>query len=185
MATMFYDADADLELLKGRKIAVVGYGSQGHAHALNLRDSGLDVRVGLYKGSRSWADAEAAGLKVMETSAAAAEADVIMMLVPDQVQKTVYERDIQPHLTEGKTLMFAHGFNIHYSQITPAQQRRCEHGGPQEPGSHDAPGLHRGRRGAGLGGRLPGLQRSGPGSGIGLRQGAGLHPCRCHRDHVR
>ncbi|NPV08890.1 MAG: ketol-acid reductoisomerase [Anaerolineae bacterium] len=134
MATMFYDADADLGLLKDRKIAVIGYGSQGHAHALNLRDSGLDVRVGLYAGSRSRADAEQAGLRVLETAAAAAEADAIMMLVPDQVQRSVYERDIEPNLSEGKTLMFAHGFNIHYSQISPPPNVDVSMVAPKSPG---------------------------------------------------
>ena len=134
MATMYYDADADLGLLHGKKIAIIGYGSQGHAHALNLHDSGLDVRVGLYAGSKSWALAEKAGLRVLETGAAAAEADVIMMLVPDQAQKTVYEADIRANLTEGKTLMFAHGFNIHFSQIVPPANVDVTMVAPKSPG---------------------------------------------------
>ena len=134
MATMYYEADADLGLLKGKKIAIIGYGSQGHAHALNLKESGLDVCVGLYKGSKSWQIAEKAGLKVLETSAAAAAADVIMMLVPDQVQKSVYENDIRQHLTAGKTLMFAHGFNIHFSQITPPADVDVSMVAPKSPG---------------------------------------------------
>ena len=119
MATMYYDDDADLGLLAGRKIAVIGFGSQGHAHALNLRDSGLDVLVGLYPGSRSWASAEASGLRVGAVEDVAREADVIMVLIPDHLQREVYEKAIEPGLTEGKMLMFAHGFNIHFQQIAP------------------------------------------------------------------
>jgi len=119
MATMYYDDDADLGLLEGRKIAVIGFGSQGHAHALNLRDSGLDVLVGLYPGSRSWASAEASGLRVGAVEDVAREADVIMVLIPDHLQREVYEKAIEPGLAEGKMLMFAHGFNIHFQQIAP------------------------------------------------------------------
>src|SRR5512146_2777139 len=116
---LYYDADADLNRLKGRKIAVIGYGSQGHAHSLNLKESGLDVVVGLYEGSKSWERAEAEGRAVSTVSDAARAADVIMILVPDQTQKTLYEQAIRPALKPGKTLMFAHGFNIHYNQIVP------------------------------------------------------------------
>ncbi len=117
MATLYYDDDADLALLKNRTIAVIGYGSQGHAHALNLKDSGLDVVVGLYAGSPSWAKAEAAGLRVASVEDASRDADIIMMLVPDHVQKQLYEQAIEPNLSEGKMLMFAHGFNVHFKQI--------------------------------------------------------------------
>jgi ketol-acid reductoisomerase len=134
VATMYYDKDADLELLRGKTIAVIGYGSQGHAHALNLRDSGLSVVVGLYEGSRSWAQAEEAGLKVLPTAQAAAAGDIIMMLVPDQVQKAVFERDIAPGLSEGKTLMFAHGFNIHYGQVVPPANIDVSMVAPKSPG---------------------------------------------------
>jgi ketol-acid reductoisomerase len=134
MATMFYDADADLGALQGKKIAIIGYGSQGHAHALNLKESGLDVRVGLYAGSKSKALAEEAGLRVLETREAAAEADIIMMLCPDQVQRQVYEEDIRPNLSEGKTLMFAHGFNIHYNQIVPPSNIDVSMVAPKSPG---------------------------------------------------
>ena len=119
MATMYYDDDADLGLLKDRKIAVIGFGSQGHAHALNLHDSGLDVRVGLYPGSRSWSTVEKAGLRVGTVEDVAREADIIMMLIPDHLQREVYEKAIEPGLAEGKMLMFAHGFNIHFQQIDP------------------------------------------------------------------
>jgi len=119
MATMYYDDDADLGLLKDRKIAVIGFGSQGHAHALNLHDSGLDVRVGLYPGSRSWSSVEESGLRVGTVEDVSREADVIMVLIPDHLQRDVYEKAIEPGLAEGKMLMFAHGFNIHFQQIDP------------------------------------------------------------------
>jgi ketol-acid reductoisomerase len=118
-ASIYYDADADLALLEGRKVAVLGYGSQGHAHALNLKDSGVDVRVGLREGSRSWAKAEEAGLRVLPTADAVKEADIIMVLLPDTEQARVYERDIAPNLEERDSLAFAHGFNIHFGQIKP------------------------------------------------------------------
>ncbi|MBC6481120.1 MAG: ketol-acid reductoisomerase [Hormoscilla sp. GM7CHS1pb] len=119
MARMYYDADANLDLLAKKKIAIIGYGSQGHAHALNLKDSGMDVMVGLYPGSKSQAKAEAAGLKVLAVAEAAAAADLMTILLPDEVQKTVYTNEISPHLTAGKTLAFAHGFNIHFGQVVP------------------------------------------------------------------
>jgi len=119
MATVYYDKDADLSALEGRKVAIIGYGSQGHAHALNLKDSGIDVRVGLYDGSPSRAKAEAAGLTVKSVADAADEADVIMILLPDTKQKKVYEAEILPGLRDGKALFFAHGFNIHFGQIKP------------------------------------------------------------------
>ena len=117
MAKIYYEKDANLKVLKKRKVAVIGYGSQGHAHALNLRDSGVDVRVGLAAGSKSKAKAEGAGLRVVSVATASKEADVIMVLIPDQTQKKVYDEEIAPHLTKGKALLFAHGFNIHYGQI--------------------------------------------------------------------
>src|SRR3989337_4008151 len=114
MAQMYYDKDADLALLKGKTIGVIGFGSQGHAHALNLKDSGLNVVVGLYPGSKSWKQAEAAGLRVGNVAEVAQQADVIMMLVPDQPQRQVYHDHIERAMTAGKMLMFAHGFNIHF-----------------------------------------------------------------------
>jgi ketol-acid reductoisomerase len=118
-ATIYYDDDADPSLIGGRKVAVLGYGSQGHAHALNLKDSGVDVRVGLRDGSSSWGKAEAAGLRVLPIGEAVKEADVIMVLLPDTEQASVYERDIEPNLNERDSLAFAHGFNIHFGQIKP------------------------------------------------------------------
>ena len=117
MVQMYYDQDCDLNLLKGKKIAVIGYGSQGHAHALNLQESGCDVVVGLRSTSASCAKAEAAGLKVLETAEAAKVADIIMMLVPDEAAPDIYNESIAPNLKEGNVLMFAHGFNIHFNQI--------------------------------------------------------------------
>ena len=134
MANIYYDKDADLGLLEGKKIAVLGYGSQGHAHSLNLKDSGMDVVVGLYEGSKSWAKAEADGLTVKNTADACAEADVIMVLVPDTKQATIYKESIEPHLTEGKTLMFGHGFNIRYSQIVPPDNVDVTMVAPKAPG---------------------------------------------------
>jgi len=134
MAKMYYESDANMELLKGKKIAVIGYGSQGHAHALNLKESGLDVVVGLYKGSRSWSQAEEAGLTVMEAAQAASEADFIMMLVPDEKQAKLYSEAIEPNLKAGDTLMFAHGFNIHYGQITPPDDVDVSMVAPKGPG---------------------------------------------------
>lgn len=117
--TVYQEQDCNPEVVKSKKIAIIGYGSQGHAHALNLKDSGCDVRVGLREGSSSRAEAEAAGLTVMSMSAAAAEADLIMILVPDENQPEIYEEHIAPHLQAGDTLAFAHGFNIHYDLIKP------------------------------------------------------------------
>jgi ketol-acid reductoisomerase len=119
MAVLYYEKDANLDLVRGRKVAIVGYGSQGHAHALNLRDSGVDVRVGLHAGSKSRDKAQRAGLRVLSVAEAAREADLIMVLAPDEKQKKIYETDIAPHLTRGKALYFAHGFNIHFGQIKP------------------------------------------------------------------
>jgi ketol-acid reductoisomerase len=119
MAQMFYDTDADLSIIQGRNVAVIGYGSQGHAHALSLRDSGVDVRVGLREGSKSWAKAEAEGLRVVTPAQAVEEADLIMVLAPDQVQRHVYKESIEPNLVAGDALFFAHGFNIRFGYITP------------------------------------------------------------------
>ncbi|GIW11497.1 MAG: ketol-acid reductoisomerase (NADP(+)) [Dehalococcoidia bacterium] len=134
MARLYYDSDADLSLLAGRRIAIIGYGSQGHAHALNLRDSGLDVCVGLYPGSRSWAKAERAGLTVLPVAEAAAAAEVITILIPDPSQPQVYRQEIAPQLSPGKLLLFAHGFNIHYRQIEPPPEIDVAMIAPKGPG---------------------------------------------------
>ncbi len=119
MAKIYYQSDCNLSFLDGKTVAIIGYGSQGHAHALNLQESGIKVIVGLYEGSKSWAKAEANGLKVANAADAAKAADVIMILVPDEKQADIYEKSIKPYLTEGKVLAFAHGFNINFLQIVP------------------------------------------------------------------
>lgn len=119
MAKMFYEKDTNLGLLQGKKVAVIGFGSQGHAHALNLHESGVDVVVGLYEGSKSWDKVKEAGLEVATTAEAAKKADIIMILVPDEKQAKLYREEIAPYLEEGNALVFAHGFNIHFKQIVP------------------------------------------------------------------
>ena len=119
MATVYYDKDADLSLIRAKKVAVIGYGSQGHAHSLNLKDSGVEVCVGLREGSKNWEKAKANGLTVKPVGEAAAWADVIMMLTPDTEAAAVYTQSVAPNLTAGKTLMFAHGFNIRFETIKP------------------------------------------------------------------
>jgi ketol-acid reductoisomerase len=158
MATILYDDDADLSVIQGRKVAVLGYGSQGHAHSLNLRDSGVDVRVGLREGSPSWARAEEQGLKVLPTNEAAAEADVIVILAPDTAQKGMWEDGLRDAVEPGNALVFGHGFNIHYGSSrrprasTSSWSRRSPPAtspvGPTSraracPGSRRAPGRHR------------------------------------------
>jgi ketol-acid reductoisomerase len=133
-ARIFYDQDADLGLLKGKKIAIIGYGSQGHAHALNLKDSGQDVVVGLYKGGKSWARAEKDGHKVAPVLDAAKMGDVVMILLPDQTQREVFEQSVRGALTRGKMLMFAHGFNIHFNQVVPPPDVDVTMIAPKAPG---------------------------------------------------
>lgn len=134
MATLYYDQDADLSYLDGKTVAIIGYGSQGHAHALNLRDSGVSVVVGLYAGSKSWSKAEAEGLTVKSVADAAADADVVMILLPDTVQAGVYQESIAPNLKSGDTLMFAHGFNIRFNQIQPPDDVDVSMVAPKAPG---------------------------------------------------
>ena len=134
MAKIFYQSDCDLGRLDGKTVAIIGYGSQGHAHALNLKDSGVNVVVGLYEGSKSAAKAEAQGLKVLSVSEAAKAADVIMILIPDEKQADVYASDIAPYLTAGKTLAFAHGFNIHFGCIVPPKDVNVIMIAPKGPG---------------------------------------------------
>ncbi len=134
MATIYYDKDADLSLIRGKRVAIVGYGSQGHAHALNLSESGVSVKVGLPPTSKSLAKVKAAGLEVAPPSEVAAWADVIMVLAPDTVQAALYENDLAPHLTPGKALMFAHGFNIRYGTITPRKEIDVSMVAPKGPG---------------------------------------------------
>ncbi|MEW6231921.1 MAG: ketol-acid reductoisomerase [Chloroflexota bacterium] len=134
MANIYYDRDVDLSLLKDKTVAVIGYGSQGHAHALNLRDSGVSVVVGLYEGSKSWDKAAGEGLKVMKVVEAVRDADVIMILVPDPAQPKLYREEIAPGLWAGKTLMFAHGFNVRFGQIQPPGDVDVSMVAPKAPG---------------------------------------------------
>ena len=133
-AKIFYQEDCNLSLLEGKKIAIIGYGSQGHAHALNLKDSGCDVIVGLYEGSKSWAKAEAQGLKVYTAAEAAKQADIIMILINDEKQAAMYKKDIEPNLEPGNMLMFAHGFAIHFGQIIPPKDVDVTMIAPKGPG---------------------------------------------------
>ena len=134
MARMYYDEDANLDLLAGKTVAIIGYGSQGHAHALNLKDSGVNVIVGLYAGSKSAAKAEEAGLTVHTVADAAKKADLIMILLPDEVQRTIYTEEIAPNLSAGNVLAFAHGFNIHFGQIVPPSDIDVIMAAPKGPG---------------------------------------------------
>ena len=164
MATLYYESDADPSLIAGRKVAIMGYGSQGHAHALNLLESGVDVRVALREGSSSVRKAEEAGLRVTTLADAAAEADVIMILLPDTEQKAAYDEHIAPHLNEGDCLMFAHGFNIRFEQIVPPAGVDVAMVAPKGPGSPGAPDLHRRGRRAVPHRRAPGRHAARPAS---------------------
>ena len=150
MARIYYEKDASLEPLSGKTVTVIGYGSQGHAHALNLRDSGVTVVVGLREGGSSWKKAEEAGLEVLPVAEAAARGDIIAVLIPDQAQPKVYREKIAPHLSPGKCLLFAHGFNIHYGQIVPPPEVDVIMVAPKAPG-------HRVREIFAEGGGTPGL----------------------------
>ncbi len=172
MAKMYYEDDADLSLISDKNIGIMGYGSQGHAHALNLKDNGLNVAVGLYEGSKSWSQAEDAGLKVGLVADVAADSDIIMVLIPDHVQSRVYKEAIRPHLLPGKTLMFAHGFTIHYETIVPPDTVDVSMMAPKAPG-------HRMRevftRGSGVPGLLAVHQDvSGQASQVGLAYARGV-----------
>ncbi|MCD8215807.1 MAG: ketol-acid reductoisomerase, partial [Clostridiales bacterium] len=134
MAKLFHQEDCNLSLLKGKTIAVIGYGSQGHAHALNAKESGCDVIIGLYEGSRSWKKAEAQGFKVYTSAEAAKKADIIMILINDELQAKLYKESIEPNLEPGNMLMFAHGFNIHFGQIVPPKDVDVTMIAPKAPG---------------------------------------------------
>jgi ketol-acid reductoisomerase len=172
MATIYYDHDADPSLISGRKVAIIGYGSQGHAHALNLRDSGVDVRVGLRDGSASRPKAEAEGLRALPPAEAAAEADVVMLLAPDTSQQAIYEESVAGSLEPGDVLMFAHGFNIRYGLISPPQNVDVVMVAPKGPG-------HLVRRTYEGGGGVPGLlaverDASGTAKALGLSYAWGI-----------
>ncbi len=172
MTTMYYENDADLSVLEDKTVGIIGYGSQGHAHALNLMDSGLNVKVGLYEGSKSWDKAESAGLTVGLVADVARDSDVIMVLIPDTSQAQVYGESIRPHLDPGKTLMFAHGFNIHYKTILPPPGIDVSMVAPKAPG-------HRMREVFVRGSGVPGLlaihqDESGRARDIGLAYARGI-----------
>jgi ketol-acid reductoisomerase len=184
MANVYYEKDADRSKIAGRKVAVLGYGSQGHAHALNLKESGIDVRVGLREGSSSRAKAEAAGLKVLTNAEAAAEADVIMMLLPDTEIAEVYARDVAPNLNEGDALFFAHGFNVRFGYVQAPAGVDVALAAPKGPGHLVAPHLHRGWRRAVPDRRGAGRHRRRPRPGSGLRRCHRRYSGRGDRDHV-
>ncbi len=172
MAIMYYESDADLSILADKTIGIIGYGSQGHAHSLNLLDNGINVVVGLYEGSSSWEKAQSAGLKVDIVSKVAEQSDVIMVLIPDTSQASVYQSSIQPYLHSGKTLMFAHGFNIHYKTIVPPTDVDVSMIAPKAPG-------HRMREVFTKGSGVPGLLAieqnvSGKAKDIGLAYAKGV-----------
>ena len=172
MAKMYYENDADLSLLEDKTVGVIGYGSQGHAHSLNMKDSGLNVLVGLYKGSKSWPTAEEQGLKVGVVADVARDSDVIMMLLPDTAMAEVYKESVGPHMMSGKTLMFAHGFNIHYRTIVPPDNVDVSMVAPKAPG-------HRMREVFTKGSGVPGLLAihqdvSGQARDIGLAYARGI-----------
>jgi ketol-acid reductoisomerase len=169
MAQLFYDSDADLSLLNGKTVAIIGYGSQGHAHALNLKDSGVHVVVGLYEGSRSAAKARADGLEVLSVAEAAERADWIMVLLPDEFQRAVYEAEIAPHLKAGKVLSFAHGFNIRFGLIKPPADVDVVMIAPKGPG-HTVRWEYQNGQGV---------------PGHGLRQGHWRHPRRHSRNQLQ
>ena len=172
MAKMYYENDADMSLLDGKTVGIVGYGSQGHAHALNLNESGVDVVVGLYEGSGSKEKAEGEGLRVELVADAARDSDVVMMLIPDHTMASVYKESVEPHLSSGKTLMFAHGFNIHYETIVPPSAVDVSMVAPKAPG-------HRMREVFTRGSGVPGLlaihqDASGMAHDIGLAYARGV-----------
>ena len=134
MAKIFYESDCDLSLLDGKTVAVIGYGSQGHAHALNMKESGVNVIIGLYEGSKSWKKAEEQGFEVYTSAEAAKKADIIMILINDELQAKLYKESIEPNLEEGNMLMFAHGFNIHFGQIVPPKNVDVTMVAPKGPG---------------------------------------------------
>ena len=185
MAELFYDDDADLSLIQSKKVAVIGYGSQGHAHSLNLRDSGVDVTVGLREGSASRAKAENEGLKVATVAEAVAGADVVVILAPDQVQRIVYRDEIEPNLKDGAALVFGHGFNIRFGYIKPAAEHDVAHGRAQGPGPPGASRVRRRPRRARDRRRRAGRVRARPGTlALVLRQGDRRPARRRHQDHL-
>ena len=185
MATIYHEQDTDVSALAGQKIAVLGFGSQGHAHAQNLKDSGHDVRVGLRPGSSSRAKAEEAGLRVLDIGEAVAEADVVMVLLPDTSHGKVYAEDIAPHLNAGDMLMFAHGFSIHFGTVTPPADVDVTMIAPEGSRPPRAPDVRGGHRDARTGRGAAGRDRQGAAARARLRRRDRRGPRRDHRDHVQ
>ncbi len=184
MVHLYHDDEAQLELLQEKQIAVLGYGSQGHAHALNLRDNGCNVLVGLPRESKRKATAEAAGFQVLTTAEAAQEADLIALLIPDELHHTVFERDILPGLSAGKTLLTAHGFSLHYGQITPPEDIDVIMVAPNGPGTMLRKLFVEGLSTLGLWAVYPGCKRTCRGDCPGLRPRHRLHARRGNAYHV-
>ena len=171
MPKIYYQEDCNLSLLEGKTIAVIGYGSQGHAHALNLKESGCNVIVGLYEGSRSWKKAQEQGFEVYTAAEASKKADVIMILINDEKQAAMYKESIAPNLRPGMMLMFAHGFAIHFGQIVPPKDVDVTMIAPKAPGPYREKRVSEGQRNPMSGSCLPGCHRQGHGYGAGLRTG--------------
>ena len=183
MPKLYHEEDADIALIQGKKVAIIGYGSQGHAHALNLKDSGVEVKVGLHESSASRAKAKAAGLDVTSVAEASKWADVIMVLIPDHTQADVYKSDIAPNLKKGKTLMFAHGFNIRFEHHRSAERCRRQHDRAQSSGPSRPRSVRRRRRHSGIAGRPSGCFRQSQSAGAFLREGNWLYPRGGDRNH--
>ena len=185
MVSVYYDKDADLSLLAGKTIGIIGYGSQGHAHALNLKDNGQHVMVGLQPESSSRERAREAGLEVADVAEVTRQSNIVMVLIPDHLQAAVYREQIEPNIRDDATLMFAHGFCIHLPTGSPLGCLGCLHGGPQGTGAPHAGVVYRGHRCAVVVGHPP--RRFGPlqRHDAGLRQGHRLHRFRCVGDHLQ
>ena len=181
---VYYDKDADLSLIKGRQVTIVGYGSQGHAHAQNLRDSGVNVTVGLRQGGSSWAKASTAGFKVAEIAEAVKNADVVMILLPDENIPDVYHRDVEPNLKQGAALAFAHGFNVHYNQVVPRADLDVIMVAPKGPGHNRPFRIPEGRRCSFADRCPPGQVGARPRDRAVLCGGQWRHQGRRHRDEL-
>ena len=181
---VYYDKDADLSLIKGKKVTIVGYGSQGHAHAQNLNDSGVKVTVGLRKGGASWDKAKKAGLKVAEVGEAVKGADIVMMLMPDESIAATYKSEVEPNIKKGATLAFAHGFNIHYGQVVPRADLDVVMIAPKAPGPHGALDVRGRRRRADADRGAPGRVGQGARPRAVVRRGDRRRARRRHRDQL-
>ena len=184
MAKIYYQEDCNMALLEGKTIAIIGYGSQGHAHALNLKESGQNVIVGLYEGSKSWAKAEAAGFEVYTAAEAAKRADIIMILINDEKQGKLYKESIEPNLKEGDMLMFAHGFAIHFGQIVPPKNVDVTMIAPKASWTYCPQRISERQSNPMSGCGLPGCYRQGKRKSSGLRLGYRRRKSRYLRDYI-